>query len=181
MSRIQRLAVILTILAFAGGFFTARAVMGDEINGVEVSETEAGMLTHLNAFRKRVGIAPLVITENLMQRARGHAGWMARNSSMTHSSGIQENIAMGQRSTSEVTNVWINSSGHNANMRTGAKEAGVACAVASNGTRFWCQQFATGSDRWGEAQIANTARAAENTVRAGVNLVRRGLFGRRRG
>jgi hypothetical protein len=120
-----------------------------------------------------------------MERARSHAAWMAANHSMTHSAGIQENIAMGQQSPQAVTNVWINSSGHNVNMRTHNRECGVACAVSSGGTRFWCQQFATGSLKWKVGAIPRAAvNATKAVVNAGVNGVsnfrdRRGLFRRR--
>ncbi len=114
----------------------------------DLSPEESTMLFQLNAFRHRCGLGPLTITANLMARARKHAAWMAGNNSMTHSAGIQENIAAGQRTPVEVTNVWINSGGHNVNMRTSAKECGVAMVQAKNGVRYWCQQFANNSESW---------------------------------
>jgi uncharacterized protein YkwD len=124
-----------------------------EIDGVEVTQTEREMILYLNAFRARYKLAPLVITKQIMERARNHAKWMAANHSMTHSAGIQENIAMGQTTAGAVTSVWDHSSGHHANMRTSNKECGVGFAVSKNGTRFWCQQFATGSEKWGVKKV----------------------------
>lgn len=111
------------------------------VDGVELTPVENNMLTKLNNFRKRMGLSPCKVTKALMDRARNHAKWMARNNSMTHSTGVQENIAAGQRSSEEVTNVWINSSGHNANMRTGNPNVGLSVATAPNGTHYWVQQF----------------------------------------
>ncbi|MGI5849070.1 MAG: LysM peptidoglycan-binding domain-containing protein [Christensenellales bacterium] len=53
-----------------------------------------------------------------------------------------ENIAYGQRTASEVMNTWMNSSGHRANILSGAyTQIGIGVAKASNGTLYWTQMF----------------------------------------
>lgn len=53
-----------------------------------------------------------------------------------------ENIAMGQRSASEVMNGWMNSSGHRSNiLNANFTQIGVGYAVNSNGTPYWTQMF----------------------------------------
>ncbi|MCG8485522.1 MAG: SafA/ExsA family spore coat assembly protein [Clostridia bacterium] len=53
-----------------------------------------------------------------------------------------ENIAMGQRSASEVMNGWMNSSGHRRNiLNANFTQIGVGYAVNSNGTPYWTQMF----------------------------------------
>ena len=55
-----------------------------------------------------------------------------------------ENIAYGQRSPEEVMRVWMNSSGHRANILNGSFNAiGVGHYQDSAGTDYWCQLFLT--------------------------------------
>ena len=123
----------------------------------DLSPTEQAMLDALNAFRAKQGLPALVTTEPLMQRARAHSAWMARNQNMSHSQGIQENIAYSQRTPKEVTDTWIASGGHNANMRTSHKEVGLGCVRSAGGALYWTQQFSTGSDKWNMATASGDA------------------------
>ena len=53
-----------------------------------------------------------------------------------------ENIAMGQKTPSEVMNSWMNSSGHRANILNSTyTELGVGIQKDSNGTIYWTQMF----------------------------------------
>lgn len=55
-----------------------------------------------------------------------------------------ENIAMGQRTPSEVVTAWMNSPGHRANILNASfTEIGVGLAKTSNGTPYWTQMFMT--------------------------------------
>jgi len=55
----------------------------------------------------------------------------------------RSDIAMGQRSSGEVVQSWMNSSGHRANiLNRGHRRIGVAAYTTSGGTTYWCQQFA---------------------------------------
>lgn len=107
---------------------------------LELNSTETAMVDQLNAFRARNGLAALKPAAWLMARSRQHCQWMLKNG-MIHSSGVAENIAMGQRGVPQVMAAWISSRGHNANMRTSAGFVGVAGYVSSNGTPYWVTQF----------------------------------------
>ncbi len=74
---------------------------------------------------------------------REHAAWMTNSRSMVHTTQpVGENIAMGQTSSAEVMNSWMNSSGHRANiLNPGYTRIGVAAFSTPDGTIFWCQQF----------------------------------------
>ena len=103
---------------------------------------EKAVIERTNAERVRYGLRPLIIDKILMRRARRHTAWMTNAYSMQHSSGVAENIAMGQNSGDEVVRTWMNSSGHRANMlNAGYTRLGVAAYRTPQGTVFWCQQF----------------------------------------
>lgn len=104
---------------------------------------EARIVERTNVQRVRRGLRPLVVDRSLLRSARRHAAWMTNNRSMTHTSQpVGENIAMGQHSSGEVLNAWMNSSGHRANiLNPGYTRIGVAAYTTPEGTIFWCQQF----------------------------------------
>lgn len=104
---------------------------------------EARIIEKTNSERTRRGLLPLRVDRALVRSARRHAAWMTNNRSMTHTSAsVGENIAMGQRSSGEVLNAWMNSSGHRANiLNPGYRRIGVAAYTTPDGTIFWCQQF----------------------------------------
>jgi uncharacterized protein YkwD len=104
---------------------------------------EARIIEKTNSERARHGLSPLSVDPTLVSSARKHAAWMTNNRSMTHTSApVGENIAMGQHSSGEVLNAWMNSSGHRANiLNPGYRRIGVAAYQTPEGTIFWCQQF----------------------------------------
>lgn len=104
---------------------------------------EARVIEKTNSQRARHGLPPLVVDPHLLQSARNHAAWMTNSRSMTHTSKpVGENIAMGQNSSAEVINAWMNSSGHRANiLNPGYTRIGVAAYTTPEGTIYWCQQF----------------------------------------
>jgi uncharacterized protein YkwD len=104
---------------------------------------EARIIEKTNAQRVRHGLRPLQVDGRLIKSARRHAAWMTNNRSMVHTSAaVAENIAMGQRNSSEVLNAWMNSSGHRANiLNPGHTRIGVAAYTTPEGTIYWCQQF----------------------------------------
>ena len=130
----------LPILRFVAVFATLFAAWPATADDASLAPHEAAMVAQCNEFRAQQGLRPLVPARWLMERARSHTRWMLGHG-MIHSSGVQENIAMGQPGVASVTQTWINSAGHNANMRTGATHIGVAGYLSPNGTPFWCQQF----------------------------------------
>jgi uncharacterized protein YkwD len=104
---------------------------------------EARIIEKTNAQRVRHGLRPFQVDNRLIKSARRHAAWMTNNRSMQHTSAaVAENIAMGQRNSSEVVNTWMNSSGHRANiLNPGHTRIGVAAYTTPEGTIYWCQQF----------------------------------------
>ena len=104
---------------------------------------EARVIEKTNSQRVRYGLPPLVVDPSLLRSARNHAAWMTNSSSMTHTTQpVGENIAMGQNSSGEVINTWMNSSGHRANiLNPGYTRIGVAAYMTPQGTIYWCQQF----------------------------------------
>lgn len=126
---------MLRLFVFALAVCAAAAARGEEL-----ASHEKLMVEQCNAFRARCGLPALTPAPWLMSRARQHCRWMFSNG-MVHSSGVAENIAMGQPGVYSVTNTWINSPGHNANMRGGHSHIGVAGYLAPGGTTYWVQQF----------------------------------------
>jgi len=104
---------------------------------------EAAVIERTNAERVRYGLRPLAVDRLLMRQARQHAAWMTRARVLQHTGAmVAENIAMGQRSSTEAVQCWMNSSGHRANiLDPGHTRIGVAAYSTADGTVFWCQQF----------------------------------------
>jgi uncharacterized protein YkwD len=104
---------------------------------------EKSIVEKTNAERAKYGLPALELDPNLVQTARKHTWWMTRNRSMVHGNyPVAENIAMGQRSSTDVVRCWMNSSGHRANiLNRGHRRIGVAAYTTPEGTTYWCQQF----------------------------------------
>ena len=104
---------------------------------------EARVVERTNSQRVLHGLPPLRVDPWLLSSARRHAAWMTNSRSLTHTSqSVGENIAMGQNSSAEVINAWMNSSGHRANiLNPGYTRIGVAAFTTPSGTIYWCQQF----------------------------------------
>jgi len=110
--------------------------------GAGLSQVESAVISKTNAARARSGLPPLAADGQLMNGARNQARWMARNRTLSHGSGVVENIGMGQTSASEAVSSWMQSSGHRANILSGGyTRIGVAMAHSPDGTAYWCQQF----------------------------------------
>ncbi len=109
-----------------------------------------------NAVRAQHGLAPLTIQSQLVQAAQAHSNDQAAHQRMSHTgsngstmadrvdatgytwSRIAENVAAGQRNAQTVTEAWLGSPGHRANMLNGSlAHVGVAVAYSSNGTPYW--------------------------------------------
>jgi uncharacterized protein YkwD len=104
---------------------------------------EENIVMYTNAQRVKYGLTALEIDRDLMESARQHASWMARNRSLVHTRRpVAENIAMGQPHSLSVVRDWMNSSGHRANiLNRGYRRIGVAAYRTPGGTIYWCQQF----------------------------------------
>lgn len=110
---------------------------------MDLHPIEARVVERTNVQRAQHGLPPLSVDPWLSTSARRHAAWMTNSRSLTHTSqSVGENIAMGQNSSAEVINSWMNSSGHRANiLNPGYTRIGVAAFTTPDGTIFWCQQF----------------------------------------
>lgn len=104
---------------------------------------EQGIIDHANAQRKQYGLPPLAVDTKLMSSARRHCGWMARSGSLIHTTAqVAENIAMGQTSSTQAVQDWMNSPGHRANILNGTyRRVGAAAYTGPSGQAFWCLQF----------------------------------------
>ncbi|MCI8961260.1 MAG: CAP domain-containing protein [Lachnospiraceae bacterium] len=114
----------------------------------------------VNAERAKSGLSPLDVHSGAGDAALVRAQELKRSFSHTRPDGSNcntaldqagvsyrgfgENIAYGQRSPEEVMRVWMNSSGHRANILNGSFNAiGVGHYQDSAGTDYWCQLFLT--------------------------------------
>jgi len=122
----------------------------------------AEVLAAVNAARRADGLAPLAPDPRLDAAAQAHACDMAQNGFFDHrgSSGdsvtdrvraqgmksctTAENIAYGWRSTQQVMDGWMQSSGHRDNILRGSVNAiGIGYVAASGGAGpWWVQVFA---------------------------------------
>ena len=80
--------------------------------------------------------------------AQKHAEWMAARNRLRHSSLDYdfryrgENIAYNQRTEDEVTDAWMNSRGHRANiLNPKFTKVGFGCARNQSGAIYWCACF----------------------------------------
>jgi uncharacterized protein YkwD len=113
------------------------------IDGLVLTDAERHVFELTNAERQKRGLPTLRLDRRLMESARRQANWMARTGIFRHgNSGFAENIAMGQRSSSDVVTAWMKSSGHFRNMMNrGHGAIGIGSYRGKNGAMFWCQQF----------------------------------------
>jgi uncharacterized protein YkwD len=104
---------------------------------------EARVVERTNSQRARFGLPPLSVDMRLVTSARKHAAWMTISRSLVHTTqSVGENIAMGQSSSADVIQSWMNSSGHRANiLNPRYTRIGVAAFRTPGGTIYWCQQF----------------------------------------
>ncbi|MEK0451054.1 MAG: hypothetical protein RL088_3322 [Verrucomicrobiota bacterium] len=114
------------------------------------SAEDALFILH-NHQRSFHGAAPLQRDAELSDYARNWAETMARSGSMKHSSlrfvgsgysAGAENVAMMQKSPSEVMNAWMQSSGHRKNVLNDRyTHAGFGVAYDESGRPYWCAVF----------------------------------------
>ena len=124
------LAVVAVLLATS----TAWAETRETLN---LHPVEANMIKYTNEQRAKHGLRPLVVDAALLVSARRHAAWMTSSHTLRHTSAsVAENIAMGQSTSFEAVQDWMNSSGHRANMLgRGYSRIGAAAYTARSGQR----------------------------------------------
>lgn len=143
----------------------------------EEKKKEAGVsewiVYQTNVERHRYGMPSLRINEQLSLAAKQHAEYMARTGQFSHYAGgsspqvravsqgyrsysVSENIAYNytygggssQQTASKLTNQWLTSSGHRANMLSGGvNEIGVGTARTADGRIYGVQLFGRGPAR----------------------------------
>ena len=94
------------------------------VDGLDITKHEAEIIKHTNDFRVRNGRKPLKVSRKLMGTARLQSWHMLRRRNMSHHLGPfrgAENIANG----GDCVQMWINSSGHRANMLSNHNYIGV--------------------------------------------------------
>jgi uncharacterized protein YkwD len=104
---------------------------------------EENIIKYTNAQRAKYGLAALKVDRELMESARQHASWMARNQKLVHTRRqVAENIAKGQPHSLSAVGDWMRSSGHRANILNRSYHLiGAAAYRTPEGTIYWCQQF----------------------------------------
>lgn len=125
-----------------------------------MSAAESEQFDRTNAERARAGVAALACDGALVVSARRHAEDMCNENYFSHRSldgreftdrmrdagasfrGGGENIAQGQTSPAEVTQAWMNSSGHRMNILNGSFGRLGVGAAPCGGRWFWVQNFA---------------------------------------
>jgi uncharacterized YkwD family protein len=123
----------------------------------QLSAFEQQVVDLTNAERAKNGLPALKVDLNLSKVAREKSSDMQRNNYFSHQSptygspfdmmkkfGITyksagENIAMGQKTPSEVVQAWMNSEGHRANILNGSYTH-IGVDHVANGN-YWTQQF----------------------------------------
>jgi uncharacterized protein YkwD len=116
------------------------------------SSSEEQLLALHNQARNSAGRAPLELDPALSAYAQGWAETMAADGEMKHSkltffrgSGYRdaaENVAFNQRSTTRVTQSWLDSTGHRRNiLHRSFYHVGFGVAQDTDGRPYWCAVF----------------------------------------
>jgi uncharacterized protein YkwD len=141
----------------------ARAAgLGAAGGGGGATAITSGIAELTNVERSRAGLSPLQVESRLMKAAQLQAEQMAALGRMDHvlsdgrypapkdrlaAAGYRwrayaENIAYGQRGAEDVTDSWMGSAGHRANMFNGTyTEIGTGYAVDGRGRSYYVQVF----------------------------------------
>jgi uncharacterized protein YkwD len=127
-----------------------------------LSPLEQQIVNLTNQARQQAGLAPLLISPQLVTAARTHANDMARLDVMEHTlpgvaqptledraravgysySWLGENIADGFTDAVNLFANWMASDGHRANILSpNYTQIGVAIAYSAQGDPYWCQVF----------------------------------------
>ena len=164
MSRIKKIVfaalAAAALTGAAGAVHLDRPVQGSSSvsAGIQSSSAASEVVRLTNSVRSKNGYAALVEDGALSDAAALRAREIARSFSHTRPSGASfssalsesgvsylragENIASGQKSTSEVVNAWMNSPGHRANILNSSYSRIGSASVNIDGTLYWVQLFA---------------------------------------
>ena len=97
----------------------------------------------VNCERTKRGLPPLKVNPKLMVVSQDWSSTQASRHRMYHSrNGYGENVAVGQRSPSEVQHAWMTSRGHRNNiLNSRYTQIGVGLAYDRQGRPYWTQSF----------------------------------------
>ena len=142
-----------------------------------LSADEQRLIELTNVERRNAGLSSLKPNATLMKLARDHSANMARLNMLGHtldgvsfdqrlttsgygSFGGGENCAMGSRTPEDATAMWMQSSGHKANiLGSGFQEIGAGMGTSSSGQRYWTLVFAAPSPNRSVRPVAAPAVA----------------------
>jgi len=121
----------------------AKTEATEEEDADKLHPIEESVIKLTNYQRARYGLPELEVDRELMTTAREHCNWMSWFRRLQHTNRpVAENIAMGQPSSEDALNSWMNSSGHRANiLNSGYRRIGVGVFQTHEGQMWWCQQF----------------------------------------
>lgn len=134
-----------------------RRIQKVSITGTRDYKRAYQVLKHVNAQRKKNGLAPLSMNKKLLEAAMNRATEITLcfshtrpdGSAFTEASGwiLAENIAAGQKTAKKVMNSWMNSQGHKDNILSSEYSTiGIGCYY-NNGVYYWVQCFGTGNNK----------------------------------
>lgn len=126
--------------------------------GFNAADMTAGILYHINAYRKKKGLGALSTLEIANQQATlhsknmalkktafSHNGFEQRIATISKTAGTMraaaENVAYGQLSAKEVVDGWINSPGHRKNIEGNYTLTGIGVYRNNKGVIFYTQLF----------------------------------------
>jgi len=130
--------------------------------GGMLGRLEADVVDLTNQARQKHGCGAVTADPRLAKASRDHSRDMVEQGYFDHvtpdgvdpwarahragyADPASENIAMGQRSPSDVVDAWLASPGHRANILDCAvTDVGVGLAYDENGTPYWTQMFGRG-------------------------------------
>jgi len=125
----------------------------------EVADRVARVIDLHNDERAARKLSTLEVSPRLTRAARRHADDMARRKVMAHKGGdgsspfdrieatgylyrrAGENVASGRFTPERVMKGWMDSPPHRRNVLGSFSQIGVACAIAEDGTSYWCATF----------------------------------------
>lgn len=125
----------------------------------EIAERVAKVVGLHNEERAKEKLNSLEVSPKLTKAAQRHADDMAKRKQMGHkgsdgsspfdrikATGYRyrragENVAFGRFSTERLMKGWMDSPGHRKNILGSYSQIGVACAIAEDGTSYWCATF----------------------------------------
>jgi uncharacterized protein YkwD len=156
-------SIVVAGLASAGPTAPDTFAAGGAASPAVTAETASSVLELTNAERRRAGLPELRENPLLVHAAQLQSEQMGATSTMDHVlpsapypsppdrlaavnydwEAYGENVAMGQRSSTEVVSAWMHSAGHRANiLNPRYTELGVGYAIDSAGHPYYAQVFA---------------------------------------